>query len=206
MTTIRAVLFDFGGVYTASPFGALDAIGAQSGADPTVLLETVFGPYHEDTDHPWHRLERGEVDLMTARDEIVALGRERGVDADPFQMLAALGGSGGARAAVVDATRRVRARGHRTALVTNNAKEFREGWRRLVPVDELFDVVVDSSEIGIRKPDRRIFELTLERLSGVEFAGNVAAAEALGLHGILVEDDPTAALAALEELLVGRRR
>jgi epoxide hydrolase-like predicted phosphatase len=93
--------------------------------------------------------------------------------------------------------------------VTNNAAEFREGWRKSIPVDELFDVVVDSSEEGVRKPDPRIFELTLERL-GVEaarsiflddFAGNVTAAEALGIKGILVGSDQVEAVAELESLL-----
>ncbi len=208
MTEIRAVLFDFGGVFTASPFGALDVIGERTGADPQVLMEVVFGPYHEDTDHPWHRLERGEVDLPSARDEILALGRERGVDADPFHVLAAIGG-GGPRESVVACVRELRASGRQTALITNNAKEFRAGWRGMLPVDELFHVIVDSSEIGIRKPDPRIFELTLERLAIApeeaafldDFPSNVTAAEALGIRGILVEPDPASALRSLDALL-----
>jgi len=212
VASIRAVLFDFGGVFTASPFGALDVIGERTGADPQVLMEVVFGPYHEDTDHPWHRLERGEVDLPTARDEIIALGRERGVDSDPFHVLAAIGGSGGPREPLVACVERIREAGLQTALVTNNAKEFRAGWRGMLPVDDLFHVIVDSSEVGIRKPDPRIFEMTLERLGGVapeetvfldDFASNLTAAEALGIRGILVEPDPGSALAALEALLAG---
>ncbi len=208
--TTRAVLFDFGGVFTDSPFGALDVLGAKLGADPAVLMEVVFGPYHEDTDHPWHRLERGEIELMHAREEILALGRERGVEADPFQLFAVMGSSQGAREALVGRVERLRAGEIRTALVTNNAREFREGWRSLLPVDELFDVVVDSSEVGVRKPDPRIFRLTLERLGGLspaetlfldDFESNVRAAEALGIRGVLVEPDPTSALAALDALL-----
>ena len=60
---IRAVLFDFGGVFTESPFAALDELSKELGVAPRELLDIVFGPYHEDTDHPWHRLERGEVSL-----------------------------------------------------------------------------------------------------------------------------------------------
>lgn len=75
MKNVEAVLFDFGGVFTASPFGAVEALGREIGAAPGQLQRIVFGPYHEDTDHPWHRLERGEMPLLDARDAIMALGR-----------------------------------------------------------------------------------------------------------------------------------
>ena len=86
----------------------------------------------------------------------------------------------------------------KTAIVTNNIREFADGWRAMLPVDELFDVVVDSAHEGVRKPDPRIFRLALERLGGTapeaavfldDFHGNVAAAERLGIRGILVEED-----------------
>jgi len=67
---------------------ALDRLGDQLGADPVELMELVFGPYHEDTDHPWHRLERGEVDFGQAREAILALGAERGVESDPLSVVA----------------------------------------------------------------------------------------------------------------------
>ena len=63
--------------------------------------------------------------------------------------------------------RRLRAAGVRTALVTNNAAEFAATWRPLLPLGELFDAVVDSSEVGLRKPDPRIFRHALARLGGV---------------------------------------
>ena len=204
----RAVLFDFGGVFTDSPFDALDALGEELGADPAILMEVVFGPYHEDTDHPWHRLERGEVELVRAREEILALGKERGIHADPFELFAIVGRSG-ARPELVDRVHSLRTKGLRTALVTNNVKEFRQAWRSMLAVDELFDVILDSSEIGIRKPDPRIFHLALEQLDIApgeaifldDYASNVHAAEALGIRGVLVEADPSSALAALDALL-----
>ena len=60
-----------------------------------------------------------------------------------------------------------KADGYRTAVVTNNVKEASGGWRALLPVDELFDVVVDSSAVGVRKPDPAIFAIALEQLGGV---------------------------------------
>jgi epoxide hydrolase-like predicted phosphatase len=208
--TTDAVLFDFGGVFTPSPFDAAEALGAALGAAPGRLLEIVFGPYHEDTDHPWHRLERGAIPLIEARDASVALGAAAGIEADPFQLFARMGASGGAHAAMVERPHRIVAHGYRTALVTNNAPEFRDGWRRLVPADALFQVIVDSSEVGMRKPDPRIFELALERLGGIaperalfldDAASNVAAAEKLGIRSVLVRPDLGDALEALDALL-----
>lgn len=211
MTAFDAVLFDYGGVFTTSPFAAVGDQGAALGVDPKLLIDTIFGPYDRDTDHPWHRLERGEISLEVAVGEIVSLGEEHGIDSNPFKFFAAMG-IGGIQQAVVDCVRRLRSEGIQTALVTNNAAEFRDGWRKSIPVDELFDVIVDSSEEGVRKPDARIFERTLERL-GVEasraiflddYDGNVKAAEALGIRGVLVGADPTQAVGEVDELIPRR--
>ena len=207
---IEAVLFDFGGVFTESPFGAAEALGAELGAAPGRLMELVFGPYHADTDHPWHRLERGEISFPEARQAIIALGRAAGIDTDPLRVFQRMGAGGGVREAMVERARRLRRAGVRTALVTNNAREFRERWRALLPAEELFEHVIDSSEVGVRKPDPAIFRIALARLGDPapertlfldDFEGNLAAARALGLRALLVEGDPTAALAALDALL-----
>ena len=112
----------------------------------------------------------------------------------------------------IDRTRQLRVDGYRTALVTNNIHEFREFWRPMVPLDELFDVVIDSSEVGMRKPDPRIYELALTELGDIDpgaacssttTSGNVEAARRVGMFGIVVETDPTGALAELDRLLEG---
>jgi putative hydrolase of the HAD superfamily len=213
LDSIKAVLFDFGGVFTPSPFAALDVLGAQLGADPGRLMEIIFGPYHEDTDHPWHQLERGEITLVAARDAIRSVGEAQGIDCDLFQLLALMAGGEGPREAMVERTRRLVEAGYRTALVTNNAREFRESWERLIPLDELFHAVLDSSEVGMRKPAPEIFHLALERVGGVapgealfldDFPANVAAATRIGMRGVLVEPDLRTALAELDALLERR--
>ena len=212
MSAYDAVLFDYGGVFTDSPFTAAADFASKMGVAPDVLLETIFGPYEADTDHPWHRLERGELTAADAFKEIIAAGEERGINANPVDFFMSMESSG-IRESVCDCARGLRADGYKTALVTNNALEFRERWRASLPLDELFDVVVDSSEEGVRKPDPRIFELALERLGGIEPArsvflddhpGNIAACEAVGIRGVLVADDPSGALAEVDRLL-GRR-
>lgn len=207
---IDAVLFDFGGVFTASPFDAARAFASSVGVEPSLMLETVFGPYDRDSDHPWHRLERGELTLGDAREAIVVLGEARGFDADPFRVLAALGHSSGPREEFLNRARSLRRRNIPAAIVTNNVLEFREAWRAMIPLDELFDVIVDSCEVGVRKPDPRIFEKALEQLGGVkpsralfldDYEGNIAAARSLGLQAILVSPDPTSALAEFDRLV-----
>lgn len=207
--TIEAVIFDFGGVFTSSPFTGLHQWHVEKGLDPAKGLRLVFGPYDQDTDHPWHRVERGEIALEAAAEQIKALAAESGMDLDLREMFGALGGADGARQDVVETALDIRRRGFRTALITNNIAEFSDGWRAMIPVEEIFEVVVDSSAIGIRKPNPRIYELTLEQLGVAagasvfldDAAGNIEAARAVGMHAILVGDDHTAAFAELDALL-----
>ena len=210
---IEAVLFDLGGVFTDSPFESIRATGAELGIGIDLAMHLVFGPYTEHTDHPWHRLERGELSLVAARQEIMALAATHGVHLDLFDFLRRIGGGEGARDLLVERVRRLRAEGYRTALLTNNVAEFRDAWRAMLPADELFDVIVDSSEVGRRKPDPRFFELALERLNVAparcvfldDFEGNVAAAAALGMRAIVVGRDRAAALAELDAILAEGR-
>jgi epoxide hydrolase-like predicted phosphatase len=208
----EVVLFDFGGVFIDSPFPAFEAGSRELGVDPGRLLELTFGPFHEDTDHPWHRVERGELSMMDAHAEITALYREAEFEFDPFALLArTMSHRTKANPQVVESVRALRASGLKTGLVTNNAFEIRDRWRAMLPVAELFDDVVDSSEVGMRKPDPAIYELALERLGGVapetsifldDLPANLEVAERLGMRGVLVDPDPEPALAELRSLVM----
>jgi epoxide hydrolase-like predicted phosphatase len=204
--TIEAVLFDFSGVLTTSPWPAMSAA---ANGDLTLLV----GPYHEDTDHPWHRLERGEITIDEWTAAVQALATEAGATLD-FAPLSALLDTLAVHDAVVERVRLLRAEGYRTALVTNNVREGSSRWRAMLPVDELFDVVVDSSAVGMRKPNPAIFRHSLDLLGGVEperavflddVEGNLVGARRAGLHTILVPDPPEPALVSLDDLL-GRHR
>lgn len=185
---VDAVLFDFGGVFIDSPFADLD---------PEVAF-ALFGPYDRDTDHPWHRLERGEITFAEAQREI----------GDPIEKLASMMRSLEVRDFAVDAVQRYRGAGLRTGIITNNLAEFGSTWRSLIDVDGLFDDVVDSSAVGMRKPDPRIFALACERL-GVEagrtafiddFEGNVVGARAAGLLAVCCGYTVESTRAAFDEL------
>jgi putative hydrolase of the HAD superfamily len=211
MTFIDAVVFDFGGVFTPSPFDAVRILGEGLGLDEDQAMLYVFGPYDRDTDHPWHQAERGELDLASARDQIQVLARTDGYDVDLYELFGLLGGTA-VRPEMVDRTRALKQAGYRTAMITNNVLEFRQFWRPMVPLDELFDVVIDSSEVGMRKPDPRIFQLALDQLGGIEpsravflddYLGNVMAAEAMGIRGVLVEAAYAEAIDRLDSILDG---
>lgn len=210
--TVDAVLWDVGGVFMPSPFTHLRGMGPELGIDGDRVVELVFGPYHEDTDHPWHQLERGEMTFEDCNTALAAAAAAEGVTLDPIALLMRMGDGGTARIVredVLAAAQRVKADGYRTAIITNNIREFREGWGGLFDVESVAELVIDSSEVGLRKPDAAIFRLTLERLDVAperavfldDAPGNIAGAAALGIHAILVEDDPQGALAQLDAAL-----
>jgi putative hydrolase of the HAD superfamily len=200
--SIDAVLFDLSGVVTTSPWANLAA--AASGD-----LELLVGPYHEDTDHPWHQLERGEVSFADWFTAVGKLAEAAGVELDLTPM-AALREELKVHPHVVERVLELRRDGYLTALVTNNVREGSSMWRALLPVDDAFDVVIDSSEVGMRKPNPAIFALALERLGGVapdravfldDVESNLVGARVAGLHTILVGDPPDHAIDELDTLL-----
>jgi epoxide hydrolase-like predicted phosphatase len=208
--SIEAVLFDFNGVLTTSPFAHMAALGTDAGIDGQVVLDLMLGPYDEDTDHAWHRFERGEITAQEYGLDLFERATAANVQLD-FSSLANMMSRLDVHDIVIERVRRLRAAGYRTGLVTNNVKEASSQWRDLVPVGELFEVIVDSSEVGMRKPNPAIFLHALELLGGIDperavflddAAGNVVGAQAAGLHGILVDAaDPAGALAELDALL-----
>ena len=199
--TITTVLFDFAGVLTSSPWGALTAAGGGN-------LELMIGSYEEDTDHPWHRVERGELSILDWIAEVTVLAAEAGIEID-FTPLQALLGEMTIHVQVIDRIRRLKADGYRLGLITNNVREGSTTWRAMIPIDELFEVVVDSSEVGMRKPNPAIYHHALALLGGVDPSeavflddspGNVVGAQRAGLRAIHVAD-PDTALAELDALL-----
>lgn len=207
---VDLVLFDFGGVFTESPFFAVEGMARDLGVDIQHFAELMFGAYHLDTQHPWHQLERGEITFDQAREDILSLGKASGMAVDPLDLLVRMAGGNLVRDTMVQTLRDIKAAGYPTAIITNNVREFRDGWRGLIPVDELIDRVFDSSELGVRKPDPAIYQLALSGMGGVDperavflddVEQNVISAREVGIHSIQVPDDPAAAIRELRELL-----
>jgi putative hydrolase of the HAD superfamily len=110
---------------------------------------------------------------------------------------------------MVDWLHSAKARGLRLALLTNNVREWEPRWRAMLPpIDELFEVIVDSAFVGVRKPDPRIYEITTERLEcepGAcvlidDMVANCEAAQSLGWSAVRFADTAQT-IAELEELL-----
>jgi epoxide hydrolase-like predicted phosphatase len=181
------------------------------GLTPEAAIELCFGVYDVDGDHPWHRLERGEISLEQARKELADLARAQEVEVDMLALFGRMGKPDPDRETMVEGVRRLKQRGVRTALITNNVAEFGDGWRKMIPVDELFEVIIDSSAVGVRKPDPRIFQMALDKLGVTaqdsvfvdDHPGNIRAAEQLGITGVLVGTDRPQSLAGIEDALAG---
>jgi putative hydrolase of the HAD superfamily len=158
----RVLISDFGGVLTSPLQEGFLAYQEESGVSLEQLGLAMAKATAEHGDHPLFVLERGEISEIEFRDRIER-HLETGFDLTRlrtlyFERLVP-------NRPMIEFVRDVRGRGGRTALLTNNVREWEPLWRSKLPeVDELFEVVVDSAFVGLRKPDPAIYELTLERL------------------------------------------
>lgn len=211
--TIRAVIFDFGGVLSTSPFEAFSLYEQRNGL-PDGLIRRLNST-NPDT-NAWAQLERSQVDVAGFADLFEAEAAALGHTVDGTALLGMLAGE--LRPEMITALRRCHAQpGVGTALLTNNfvgagngdsddGKGLaRQGSGIMAQLLDLFDVVVESSRTGLRKPDPAIYELVCSEL-GVEPAEavfiddlgvNLKPARAMGMTTIKLVD-PAAALAELE--------
>ena len=157
----NAFISDFGGVLTSPLSEAFIAYQEESRISLEDLGRALGRAAEADGDHPLFALERGEMSEREFADRLerqlpgFSFTRQREVY---FERLVP-------NAPMIAFVRELRERGVRTALLTNNVREWEPLWRAKLPeIDEIFEVVVDSAFVGLRKPDPRIYELTLERL------------------------------------------
>jgi putative hydrolase of the HAD superfamily len=161
VSPIRAVISDFGGVLTNPLWEAFAGWNAKVGADPGILGMALQRAAEERGEHPLYALERGQL----TEGEFTAI-----VQAQLPEEIELAGFSEiyfshlHPNEPMIELMRELRDRGLRMAMLTNNVREWEPLWRAKLPVDEIFEVVVDSAFVGMRKPEREIYELTLERL------------------------------------------
>ncbi len=205
MTAIRAALFDFGGVILSSPFEAFARFERERGL-PEGFLRTVNAT---DPDaNAWARLERNELTVGGFDEAFAAESAALGHAVRGSEVLGLLAGD--VRPAMVEAVRRCRER-LATALLTNNVVAVdAEAMAGTAHGEVLghFDVIIESSKVGVRKPEPRFYELALEAL-GIEaheavflddLGVNLKPARAMGMATIKV-GDPAVALAELETIV-----
>jgi len=211
---VNAAVFDLGGVFLAGGVESVQAFGDRHGFDPNAWRTIRRELFHDD-DGIWSAVERGHATLADFVARLRALAAEHGrqisiADAENFMGNTGLAAAQRLRTEIVEATARLHAR-MPTALLTNNIPEWRTGWRSLIDVDALFDVVVDSCEVGMRKPDPAIYELTRAKLGlphtevfFVDDLGvNLKAARALGWQ-TLRYDDTTRVVSVLDALTAAK--
>ncbi|HEY2815398.1 MAG TPA: HAD-IA family hydrolase [Acidimicrobiales bacterium] len=201
MPAIRAALFDFGGVISSSPFEAFAAYERDQGL-PDGFLRGLNATNHNT--NAWARHERNEVTFDEFCDAYEAEALEAGSKIDARAVMGCLAGE--IRPEMIEAIKRCHER-LKTALITNNIVAMTEGDSTMLTiVDGLFDVIIESSKTGLRKPDPRIYEMACDQL-GVAAAEivflddlgiNLKPAAQMGMTTIKV-GDPDEALAALEE-------
>jgi putative hydrolase of the HAD superfamily len=159
---IRAVICDFGGVLTTPLIGAFVAYQEHSGISIGELGQAMARINEESGAHPLYELERGHLSEREFLGGIErALGGGRKLDGFSEKYFENLDRN----EPMIDSMRGLRDRGFRMALLTNNVREWEPLWRAKLPeIDEIFEVVVDSAFVGMRKPEPEIYELTLSRL------------------------------------------
>jgi putative hydrolase of the HAD superfamily len=199
--TVQTVISDFGGVLTTPLIQSFVAYQDETGITMENLGTAMQRIAERDGRHPLFELEKG---LITEADFLDRVGGElepelghrpdmRGFTEIYFNALEP-------NAPMIELMCELKRRGLRMALLTNNVREWEPRWRTMIPIDEIFELVVDSAFVGCRKPEPRIYEILLERL-GVEAGGclfvddvevNCEAARELGMAAVHFRDNEQA--------------
>jgi putative hydrolase of the HAD superfamily len=206
---IQAIVSDFGGVLTSPLLQAFNRVQDDIEVPVEAYGAAMAYSLSHDGEHPLYVLERGEITEAEFLERVgrgleVVLGRHVELHGFGARLMDALEPN----QELFDHYSALRRdRGLRFALLTNNVREWESAWRAKLPIDELFELVVDSAFVGMRKPEPEIYALTLERL-GLPAAAcvfvddlepNVVAAREAGMRGIVYRDTAQA-IAELDAL------
>lgn len=193
---IRAVISDFGGVLTTPLGNAFAAWSAESGVPLEELGTAMAAATERHGEHPLFVMERGE---MTETEFLARLQTELGEEHDLDGMFDVWWRHLERNPETIELMAELKARGLRMAMLTNNVREWEPRWRPMLPeLDQIFELVVDSAFVGMRKPEAGIYELTMDRLGGGltatdclfvdDMAINCEAAEKLGMTAVVFEE------------------
>ena len=201
MGEIDVVVSDFGGVLTTPLLGSFMAFQDQTGIPTELLGKAIQAIAEVDGDNPLYELERGEISEETFLARLSArlqpmLGHRPQMHRFKEIYFEALEPN----PAMIGLMRELKEAGYRMAMLTNNVREWEPLWRSMLPVDEIFETVVDSGFVGVRKPEARIYELTLQRLGAPaeaclfvdDVAGNCEGARRAGMKAVHFRDNEQA--------------
>jgi len=205
-TRHRAVIFDLGGVVTGSPLHAIAAYERELGLARDAINRVVAGSGHGGA---WGRLERGEIEMADFFAAFEADCTAAGFSIDARLLMQRIAEIAQPRPAMLRAIGKLRAGGLAVGALTNNWKSGHasEPGDTAHALRDVFDVVVESAVVGLRKPDPRIYDLACRELGVTppeaifldDIGRNLKAARELGMATIKVVE-PDAALAELERL------
>jgi putative hydrolase of the HAD superfamily len=201
MADIEAVVSDFGGVLTTPLMASFLALQDEVGISPEDFGKAIRAVRDEDGENPLYALERGETTedaflerLSDGLEPLLGHRPHMHAFSDTFW------GALQPNEPMIELMRELKAEGPRMAMLTNNVREWEPRWRAMLPVDEIFETIVDSAFVGARKPEPRIYELTVERLglpAGAcllvdDLAVNCEGARDAGLHAVHFQDNEQA--------------
>jgi putative hydrolase of the HAD superfamily len=208
---IRAVVSDFGGVLTAPLLRGFARIQADTGVPPEAFGAALVRATATDGRNPLFDLEVGAITedrflAILERELHAVLGHAVTLHGFGERYMSALDPN----EALFAHYRTLHGRGLRLALLTNNVREWEPLWRTKLPVDDIFETVVDSGFVGLRKPDPAIYAIVLERLALPaaecvfvdDLAVNIEAAKSLGF-AVVHYRETGQAIAELDALLAG---
>lgn len=187
---IRVVISDFGGVLTNPLMDSFVAFQEETGIPLETLGEAMGAIMERDGEHPLFELEKGLLSEQRFND-MMAEELERLMDRPvefhsfPDRYFANLHPN----QPFLDYLRDLKQTPVRLALLTNNVREWEHRWRAMLPIDELFETVVDSGFVGARKPERRIYEIMLERLRDLDGLADVDPGECVLVDDIEINCD-----------------
>jgi putative hydrolase of the HAD superfamily len=206
---IEAIVCDFGGVLTTPLLTSFMAVQDEIGISPENLGKAMRTLTEEDGENPLYALERGEiaeVDFLARLGDGLEplLGHRPELHRFRETYFEALHPN----PPMIELMRGLKANGKRMAMLTNNVREWEPVWRSMLPVDEIFETVVDSGFVGVRKPEARIYEITLERLGLAaeaclfvdDLLPNCEGARAAGMSSVHFRDNEQA-IAEIQEHL-----
>jgi putative hydrolase of the HAD superfamily len=163
---IEAVISDFGGVLTTPLIQSFMAFQDETGISLEVLGKAMAAATEANAgENPLFEMERGEISELAFLESLAdaiepLLGHRPELHRFREIYFEALHPN----PPMIELMRELKGAGYRMAMLTNNVREWEPLWRSMLPVDEIFDTVVDSGFVGFRKPESRIYALTLERL------------------------------------------
>jgi putative hydrolase of the HAD superfamily len=201
MTEIRAIVSDFGGVLTTPLLAAFAAVQDEVGISAETLGLAMREGLQDGEELPLFRLERGEISEDAFLDRLEdglesILGHRPRLHHFRRTFFNALDPN----EPMIELMRDLKETGLTMAMLTNNVREWEPLWRSMLPVDEIFETIVDSAFVGCRKPEARIYELTLERIGMPpeaclfidDLTTNCEGAEAIGMRVVRFRENEQA--------------